>query len=433
MDRISRRDFLKKMILGGMSLPFMGRSLHRLLIQKVIVVIVKDQYSTSGPNINQAVVQIMIDEGIKELTGIGNVGDAWRSIFPGINASDLISIKVNCINSALPSHIEVSESIIEGLAQMDIGGNSYIKNNVIVWDRTDGELSSSGYTIYTGSQQDRYRCFGTNHSGVGYDYGSPLNVNGVTSYPSRILSEYNRFLVDLSCLKTHSNALATLNMKNHYGSVHNPGSLHDNQCDPYIPALNAEIREKLNDPQRIFIIDGLFGRCGNWGPGGNPDANPQLIIMSIDPVACDWNGQDRINDWRTNHGYQPIDAPHIHTAAQPPYNLGTDDPEEMDIRWIIDPSVKVGEKERGGVALLEVRPNPVRERGEIRIGLVQRSSVQINLYNSIGQKVLKVYEGRLARGEHRFTINGSRLRSGIYHLYIRTQRSTIRRKMVISR
>ncbi|HIE06008.1 MAG TPA: DUF362 domain-containing protein, partial [bacterium (Candidatus Stahlbacteria)] len=391
-------------------------------------------YSTSGSNINQSIVQIMIDEGIKELTGIGNVGDAWKSVFPGINQSDVISIKINCINSALPSHREVSEPIIEGLAQMDFGGNSYIRNNVIVWDRSDGELTSSGYDIYTGSQQDRYRCFGTNHSGVGYDYGNPLNVNGVTEYPSNIISQYNRFLIDLACLKTHSSATATLCLKNHFGSVHAPGNLpHSNGCDPYIPALNAQIRDVLGDPQKIFIVDGLFGRCGNWGPGGNPDANQQLIVMSTDPVATDYVAQERINDWRTSNGYAPIDAQHIHTAAGPPYNLGTDNPDEMDIRWIIDPSVRVSEYEGDGVAILSVEPNPFRTKTDLRIGLKEATQAQIILYNRLGQRSKKIYDGCLDRGEHRFSVNGQDLRSGIYFLHIRTPKRTLRRKLVISR
>ncbi|RKX68464.1 hypothetical protein DRP53_10715 [candidate division WOR-3 bacterium] len=433
MEKISRRDFLKRVALSGMALPLFSRSLFRIFNQKSIVVIVKDEYSTSGSNINQAVVQIMIDAGIKELTGINNVGDAWKSLFPNLTSSDIISIKINCINSNLPSHPEVTESVIEGLAQMNIGGSNYIKNNVIVWDRSDSALRGCGYTIYTGNEPNRYRCFGTTHSGVGYDYNTPLNVNGVTSHPSRILSQFNRYLIDLSCLKTHSTAIVTLNLKNHYGSIDNPGSLHGNHCDPYIPSLNAEIRDKLSDPQRFFIIDGLFGICLNWGPGGSPDSNPQLIIMSKDPVACDWNGQDRINAIRVENGYPKIDASHIHTAAQAPYNLGTDDPEEMDIRWIINPSVRVKEKEADGVAILTIRPNPFQNHAEIRIGLAHRSFTQLNLYNTIGQRVRELYSGYLTRGEHTFRIDGQRLKSGVYYLYLRTPTTTLRRKLILSR
>ncbi|HIE05658.1 MAG TPA: twin-arginine translocation signal domain-containing protein, partial [bacterium (Candidatus Stahlbacteria)] len=65
MAGISRRDFLKRMAMGGMMMPLMSRNLFKLFNQQVIVVIVQDQYSTSGSNINQSIVQIMIDEGIK--------------------------------------------------------------------------------------------------------------------------------------------------------------------------------------------------------------------------------------------------------------------------------------------------------------------------------------------------------------------------------
>jgi len=71
---------------------------------------------------------------------------------------------------------------------MEFASEYYKKNNIIVWDRTDWELRNAGYAIYDENDQDTVRCFGTNHSGVGYDYSCPLDVAGGPTYPSRILS-----------------------------------------------------------------------------------------------------------------------------------------------------------------------------------------------------------------------------------------------------
>ena len=89
------------------------------------VVVVTDEnasqlYDNDGNKIyfvDQEVVQIMVDNGIKELTGIQDIGEAWKSLFPGITNDKKISIKVNCIaGTGLTSHPEVAYSIAHGLA-----------------------------------------------------------------------------------------------------------------------------------------------------------------------------------------------------------------------------------------------------------------------------------------------------------------------------
>ena len=34
-------------------------------------------------NVDQSVAQVMMDEGIRQLTGINDIGEAWKSFFPG--------------------------------------------------------------------------------------------------------------------------------------------------------------------------------------------------------------------------------------------------------------------------------------------------------------------------------------------------------------
>ena len=51
---------------------------------KVVVVTDTNATDKTAKTVNADVVQIMVDEGIKNYTGIDNVGEAWKSIFPGI-------------------------------------------------------------------------------------------------------------------------------------------------------------------------------------------------------------------------------------------------------------------------------------------------------------------------------------------------------------
>ncbi len=189
MKNISRRAFLKYLGVGTASLiakPKIFFASKKDGRQTSDVIQCFDETATSGSSVNQTTVQIMMDESIKTITGLSNLGEAWKSIFPGITENSIIGIKVNCINSAVPTRPELVDCIIEGLAQMDFGTNNFPRNNAIIWDRSDGELSSSGYTIYTGSDPNTVRCFGTNHSGVGYDGSVNLDVPGGPVNPSRI-------------------------------------------------------------------------------------------------------------------------------------------------------------------------------------------------------------------------------------------------------
>jgi len=58
-------------------------------------------------------------------------------------------------------------------------------------------------------------------------------------------------------LKDHGTAGVTLSMKNHYGSVDNPGSLHGGQCDPYIPELNNV--PDIKDKTRLIVLGWISG------------------------------------------------------------------------------------------------------------------------------------------------------------------------------
>ncbi len=438
MKDITRRDFIKYCGLGTLGLLIKpnlscarqqdGDPLRSEVIQCF------HENATTGSTINEPVVQIMMDESIKTLTGIGDVGEAWKSVFPGITENSVISIKVNAINEYLPTHPEFVNCIINGLAQMQFGSHQFTLNNVIIWDRTDWELTDADYTIYDGSDPHTPRCFGTNHAGVGYDYSTPFNVDGVTSYPSRILTEMTDFLINAAVLKDHNGATVTLTMKNHYGTVNNPGSLHNGAsytCNPDIPALNQQIRDVVvpNNIQKIFIVDGLYAKV-NWGPSGSPNCNPKKMLMSFDTVACDSQGQNLINEERLNMGYGTISAPHIVTAAASPYNLGSTDVELIEIN---NPT-GISEFTSGTPSrnILQVAPNPVRSRTTISFTMPKASPVNIDLVNNAGRVEDRIFSGSLPQGKHRIIYEiKKRMTSGSYFIKLAHNGENVVKKVTI--
>ncbi len=423
MKDITRRDFIKYCGVGALGLMlkpnlFYGRTKDGQRASDVIQCF--DENATSGSSINESVAQAMMDASIKQLTGINDVGEAWKSVFPGITENSVISIKVNVINEYLPTHPEFVNCIINGLTQMQLGSMHFTKNNVIIWDRTDWELNEAGFSLYDGSDPNTVRCFGTNHSGIGYDYTMPFNVDGVTSYPSRILTQMSDYLINAAVLKDHSGAQITLTMKNNYGSVHNPGSLHSSgyTCNPDVPALNQQIRDVVvpNNIQKIFIVDGLYAKV-YWGPSGPPNFAPNLMLMSFDPVACDWQGQILINDIRISQQWPTVSAPYITTAAASPYNLGTTDVNLIEIN---NPS---GIKELTTTApfngSVKITPNPFRGRTTIRFTAESAAPVRIDLIDPAGRIRDRIFAGDLPSGEHRieYTIR-KKLAAGNYFVRI---------------
>jgi len=332
-ETISRRRFIRDISAGaaGMALatsfPGLVNTANSGSKDLSKVVIARHPDSVLGLySFDQSIVGEMVNRAIVEFTGQEAPGLAWGQIFPGLTASDTIGIKINARYSNIPSHVEVTNALVEGLASIQVGGGNFPRNNIIIWDRRNDEISASGYTIYTGSDPDTARCFGTNQSGYGYDSGSSINVGGTTCNPSSILTDHCNYLINLPVLKNHTygGAGVTLGMKNHQGTHHTPQSLHG--CDPDIAELNQEIRDNLGDKDKITIIDSLVG-VATGGPAGPPQFIYGGIILGTDTVATDYVGRAVLDD----NGCNTIGiATHIETADTT-YNLGTSDPAEMDV------------------------------------------------------------------------------------------------------
>ena len=331
---ISRRRFIRDVSVGTASLavaaalPGLARSAIGPDKDLSKVVIARHPDSVLGASsFDPSLVGELVNTAVTEFTGQQAPGLAWQQIFPGLTASSVIGIKINCINSACSSHPEVAYAIAEGLASIPVGGGNFPRNNIIIWDRTNYEVQNAGYTKYIGSDPDTVRCFGTNEPGYGYDAGATIDVNGVDCNPSIILTQHCDYLINLAVLKNHTGPGVTLGLKNHLGSIHNPSSLPHGDMDPELPVLNAKIRNELGDKHRLTIIDSLVGIISG-GPSGSPQIIYGGVIFGIDPVATDCVGRQVLAD---NGCSTTENAGYIDTAAGAPYNLGTSDPEQIDL------------------------------------------------------------------------------------------------------
>ena len=275
------------------------------------VVVVRHAGACSGPDdINADAVKQMLDAAIVELTGIGDAQTAWRTLF---DPTERIAIKVNTINRYGTS-VPLAYAVAGKLRAIGV-----IAENIVIFDRDAGELQRAGYSI----NEDGLgvRCRATR------EHREPRDVAGTPQRLSDILLDCDA-LINLPLLKQHGFSGLTFAMKNHYGSIDRPSSIHFDNCAPGIAALNAlpEIRNRT----RLIIGDVLRMCPVNWDQAvvGN------TLLMSFDPVAHDYVGMQILTDWLSANGGNPagVIGRAGHLAAAAALGLGTNDPAHIDRR-----------------------------------------------------------------------------------------------------
>jgi len=421
----------KGLVLGWILLSFgLAHSQSR-------VVVVWDTNAVRGTTIDTAVVKIMMNAGIKALTDSGTVGGAWKSCFPGIASSQNIGIKVNCAERRLPSHPQVTRAIVSGLSQMAVGPGTFRPYRAIAYDWSDAELTAAGYAIRTDTLG--YRCVGNSHSGWGYE-AKRHGVLGTQVRFCRTLTDSSAFLINLSCLKDHVNIgpenQFTLAMKNHLGTIDSAMKWNHVDGRRDIPDLMKFIRDSLGGKEKVYLIDALFA-IYDGGPGGSPQAIPRTLILSRDPVACDSEGVELINNLRKDHGLGPRNSSYLAFAES--IGLGS---LNIQVIRLINPSAVAREPEAGGreddFALLPPRPNPFTGTTEIAFLLPRAGAVSLDVFNALGARVKRVIRGALPAGNFSAQWDGRdesgrKAPSGIYFIRLKWGEAATERPVTLIR
>jgi hypothetical protein len=102
-----------------------------------------------------------------------------------------------------------------------------------------------------------------------------------------------------------------------------------------------------------------------------------------------------------------------------------------------DPIVKKSEEANREIAeaelQLKVMPNPFSNYVTIQFNLNATKKVSINVYDTKGSLVKKVYEGEKPAGLQRISIDGSNMMNGIYFCEILINEQRILRKLVLKK
>jgi len=283
-------------------------------------------------NINDQRAADLFRTALMEFTGQPTVKEAVISLFPKFRNDLRVSMKVNTASDTIPSHPIIADTMANCLVEAGLQ-----PDNIIIWEREEGTLQSSGYQIV--NELGKVKVIGTNTPGYGYDERRSEKVHGVSVYLSSILTQHSDYQINLGVMKHHWFTGAAVCMKNHYGSIpllekpmaigpYDILQLHLNACDPYMGELYATIEEKV--PTVLCVCDGLLGAYNN-GPLGPPQWVQNEILLSNDPVAIDTLALYRIEKKRREIGLPPLlnKAMFVRTGAQ--LDLGTNNPANMEM------------------------------------------------------------------------------------------------------
>jgi hypothetical protein len=274
------------------------------------VIIVRHGDVWSGEELVGDAIQQMLSAALIQLTGIQDATAALQVLFdPG----EVVGLKTNAISTFDATH----PPLVLALAEM-LKAAGTPPENIIIFDRRTDELQAAGYPV--NRDGSGIRCYGSDGA-----YSGPEHqvAKGKVRF-SEVLLNCDA-IINVPAVRMHSMAGITCAMKNHYGCIDRPASLHyPANCDPAIPELNAlpEIRER----SRLIVADGLRV---------DPFVENTLVV-GIDSVACDAVGLKELTKLGEERGadmrFITGKATHIATAAE--MGLGTDDTANMDLQEI---------------------------------------------------------------------------------------------------
>ncbi|MBN2492894.1 MAG: DUF362 domain-containing protein [Planctomycetes bacterium] len=311
---LSRRAFLGTVAGGAVLALTGGRTLHAAGLDarpRVVAVhhagAVTWDFQTGwyGDRVDQPLVDTMLDRALVELTGLGNVGAAWRSLLAGYTPGKKIAVKVNFNNcwscadadNIIDALVEIVNAVVRGMTTAGVlDSDVWIYDSVrYVPDRFVKRLRQPGVVCWskTGTCNTRKALFTATRPGSRVAFSRPIPDQLVTD----VLADAD-YLVNLPITKRHSLAGLTLGYKNHFGTIHNCGDLHDyirldssvfsTQYNPMVEYMGTVHFRKTV----LTIADCLYGCLPHQSGTPQPwrtfsNRSPATLLVATDPVAID--------------------------------------------------------------------------------------------------------------------------------------------------
>lgn len=338
----SRRRFIQKLAIGTVGLALAPRlakvepvspSLYSPVpgrLPSKVILIKHSQVIESDGRVHQHILDEMLRDAMLKLTGEESEDKAWSYFF---STEEMISLKINTLgleNLLGTNYIQhftaLTLAITKGLSTMHIQ-----EKNIIIWDRSDEELISAGYTIH--KEEEKLKIMGTRAERRGTAEGFDQvawQVGDKTTHVHEIITRLSDSYINVPVIKSHRISGVTGALKNHYGSIDNPREFHENNAtNPGIPEINAI--QPIRDKQKLIIADALFG-VYDGGPRWSLETMWPIgaLIVGTDPVAVDTIMLKIINQKRDEEGLDLLEQA-VHLAISEQLGLGNHKIENINL------------------------------------------------------------------------------------------------------
>ncbi len=299
------------------------------------VVEVFDPALTPDNVINPVAIAENLKKLLLALTGRVDVAGAWTALIPDLSSEQIVGIKVNTLNSQVPTQPEVVKALVDSLKL----GTGLGPERILVWDRRMDELIKCGFTpdFLGASVEGTWTDAKIKGEGRGYEVDS-ICLGGRKTKLSNILTRRIDHLINIAVVKRHDASGFTGCMKNHYGSIDNPGEFHDDiaeggtvierRFEKAIPALNA--LDEVVGKTRLWMLDGTFCVC-KGGTESPVDCLPNRLTLGLDPVAIDARARQIRDEERGALGPDPETISEGWMTAAERVGLGTGTPKVTQI------------------------------------------------------------------------------------------------------
>ena len=259
-----------------------------------------------GNYVDQDVVNGMVDRGVMELAGASTISQAWRTLVPGYASGKAIAIKVNLNNAfecndsdnSIDALIHPVNAIVRGLKQIGVA-----EQDIWVYEA----VRKIPDRFVAGCLYPNVRFFGGCRESPGWSSQDPHAL--VTFHPPSGPAPSSiripdvlinaAYLINMPIMKTHDSAGVSLSFKNHFGTIRDPGLLHDyvfpgwsHFSTQYSPYIDIHENPHVGAKTVLTVGDGLFGAWAGyttpptrWKTFGN--AAPNSLFFACDPVALD--------------------------------------------------------------------------------------------------------------------------------------------------
>jgi uncharacterized protein (DUF362 family) len=268
------------------------------------VIEIADHRSIVGNRVSQPTIHLMLEQGMRELTGEKSARESWAKF---VQPQDIVGIKINPSGApACCSSPEIVREIIAAIQSVGVPAR-----NIVVYDRYAYEIDIGSYQVLVplgvrvdGIQQDKL-------DATGYDPNVYCEANffgewETRSYMASMVATGLTKIINVPTMKDHSAAGVTGCLKNlGYGTFNNVARSHRTPfsfTDPLIGVMCSV--EPLRSKAVLHIMDGtrMVWHGGPLTQEQHFIHQAGVMLVGTDPVAMDTIELEKIEAQRRAEG-----------------------------------------------------------------------------------------------------------------------------------